>query len=229
MRLIPATLAVAVLPLLAAACSAAAPSGSPAPPASSAAARPDAGVLTGTQLKARLAPPASFPPGFTSDPTVTRDSGTGYQAAAPAATLPCSRLNGSAWIDLSHVTPASFAQGFYADSGTSETYAQEIDGYQGTGASQAMAGLRKLAVTCPSFADAQTKSTATVHLAPGPKLGDDALTFELTDPSWAGDTALVAVRVGTSVVTVLYSASHGTGLSQATSLATTITDRLAKA
>jgi hypothetical protein len=229
MRLIPATLAVAALPLLATACSAASPAGSPAPPASSAAASPDAGVLTGAQLKARLAPASWFPPGFKSDPSVTRDTGSGYQSAAPPATKDCTRLNGSAWIDLSHVSPASFAQGFYADSGVSETYAQEIDGYPGTSASQAMAGLRKLATTCPSFADPQTSSTVTVHLEPGPKLGDDALTFELADPHWAAGTALVAVRVGTSVVTVLYAGGHGTGVSQATSLAAAITASLAKA
>jgi hypothetical protein len=229
MRLIPATLAVAVLPLLAAACSAASTPGTSAPATSPAAASADAGVLTGAQLKAHLAPASFFPPGFKSDPSVTRDTGTDYQAAAPAASLPCSRLNGSAWIDLSHVAPASFAQGFYSDPGAAETYAQEIDGYPGTGASQAMAGLRKLATTCPSFADSQTSSTATVHLVPSPKLGDDTLTFHLTDPHWAGDTTLVAVRVGTSVVSVLYSAGHGTGVVQAIGLAGAITASLARA
>src|SRR6202035_5216070 len=107
---------------------------------------------------------------------------------------------------LSGVGAVSWAQNDYVDKVTSVTYAQEIDVYRGTSAQDTMAGLRKLASTCPSFQDQQTSSTVTVKLTAGPALGNDALTFTLDSPRWMGATTLEAVRIGTTVVNVLYSA-----------------------
>lgn len=56
-----------------------------------------------------------------------------------------------------------------------------------------------------------------------PSLGDDAVTFLLSSPAWAAGTALEAVRVGSGVITVVYSGSSGTGVTQATSLASLLT------
>jgi hypothetical protein len=114
----------------------------------------------------------------------------------------------------------SALRGRLIDQDTSEEYAQEIDVFQGSGAQQAMAGLRKLATTCPTFSDSQTSSTVTVTLQSGPSLGDDALTLMLSDPSWQGGTALEAVRVGSAVITILCSVNAGNGASGATSLST---------
>lgn len=227
MRLAPIA-AIAALPLLLTAC--ASPS-SPAQPAGSPASaspkNPDAGLLTGSQLKSKLEPASWFPAGFTFDTQGAVDSGLAYQQPSAAAGAPdCKNLNATAWIGLADIGSVSFAENDYLDQDTSEQYAQEIDVYQGTGAETAMTDLRKLARTCPSFTDSQTSSTVTVTLLPGPKLGDDSLRFKLSSPRWAGDTALEAVRVGTAIVTILYSAADGTGVAQATRLATAVTGNL---
>jgi hypothetical protein len=230
MRLISKAVIVAAVPLLAAACSSASPA-SPASPVATykppATTNPDAGLLTGTQLKALLAPASWFPPGFAVDPGASTETGDTYQEPSPSSGAPnCANLSASAWVDLSGVGAVSWAQNDYVDKATSVTYAQEIDVYRGTSAQDAMAGLRKLASTCPSFQDPQTSSTVTVKLTAGPALGNDALTFTLDSPRWQGATTLEAVRMGTAVVTVLYAASSGTGATQAVNLVTAITANL---
>jgi hypothetical protein len=216
MRLTRIAAAVTAIPLLVAACSSSpatsTPSGTPA--------NPDAGLLTGSQLDAMLAPASWFPAGYTADPSGSENTGSTYEPPTTSANLPCSRLDGTSWIELARVGSVSFAQNDYIDNDTSEEYAQEIDVFQGAGAQQVMAALRKLPGTCPTFTDPQTKGTVTVRLQSGPSLGDDALTFLLSSPAWNGGTALEAVRVGTAVVTVLHSADSGTGAAQTTSLAT---------
>lgn len=182
-------------------------------------ANPDSGLLTGTQLNAMLAPASWFPAGYGINSADSVNTGSAYVPPTTSANLPCSRLDGTAWIDLARVGPVSFAQDDYIDKDTSEEYAQEIDVFQGSSAQQAMAGLRSVARTCPSFTDSQTRDTVTVQLHSGPSLGDDALTFLLSNPAWAAGTALIAVRVGNSVITVLYSGASGSGAPQATSLA----------
>lgn len=219
MRLTRLTAAVIAIPLLAAACSS-----SPKTPAST---NPDAGLLTGTQLNAMLAPSSWFPAGYAADSSGSRNTGSLYVAPTTTANLPCSRLNGTAWIDLAAVGPVSFAQNDYIDQSTSEEYAQEVDVFRGSAAQQAMTALRHLATTCPSFPDSQTSSTVTVKLQDGPTLGDDALTFLLSSPAWAAGTALEAVRVGSAVITVLYSGSSGNGVPQATALATLLAKNVA--
>jgi hypothetical protein len=227
MRLAPIA-AVAALPLFLTAC---ASLSSPAQQAGSSASAspksPDAGLLTGNQLKSKLEPSSWFPAGFSFDTQGAVDSGLAYQQPSTSAAAPhCQNLNATAWIGLAGIGSVSFAENDYLDQSTSEQYAQEIDVFQGTGAETAMANLRKLARTCPSFKDSQTSSSFTVTLRPGPKLGDDSLGFRLSSPRWQGDTALAAVRVGTAIVTVLYSADSGTGAAQATRLATAVAGNL---
>jgi hypothetical protein len=233
MRFISIAATAVALPLLVTACKSTSQQGTSGPggaTASSAAASPTASPLTGIQLKAMLAPASWFPSGFAIDPTGSVDTGDSYQQPSSAGRAPgCIRLDGTAWVQLAGVGSVSFAQNDYIDRSISEQYAQEIDVYQGTSAKDVMTGLRRLARTCPSFHDAQTSSTVTVKLRQGPALGDDSLTFRLKSPRWQGGTALEAVRVGTAVVTVLYSAASGTGTAQATKLATTITRRLKRA
>lgn len=224
---IPVAAAAIALPLLATACSPTTGTSGPVTGATSATpANPNAGLLTGTQLKALLAPASWFPPGFKLDPNGSADTGGSFQPPSPPGTLKCARLDATSWVELSGVGGVSFAQNDYVNRSTSEQYAQEIDVYRGTGAQGVMAGLRKLASTCPHFRDAQTSSTVTVKLKQGPNLGDDALTFLLKSPRWAGGTTLEAVRVGTAVVSVFFSAGSGTGKTQATKLATLVTANL---
>ncbi len=227
MRFLRVAAAAAALPLLVTACSFGSGRSPSKPAGATSPANPDAGLLTGSQLKDMLAPSSWFPPGFNLDSTGSVNTGSTYEPASAAAGAPdCAHLDATAWIQLAGLGSVSFAENDYIDQDTSEQYAQEIDAYPGQGADAAMAGLRKLAATCPHFEDAQTSSTVTVKLRKGPRLGDDSLTFRLESPRWQGGTSLEAVRVGTAIITVLYSGSSGTGTAQATKLATAITKKL---
>jgi hypothetical protein len=192
------------------------------------AANPDAGLLTGTQLKARLAPASWFPAGFTLLPHNSIDTGNFYQPPFPPGPLTCRRLDSTSWVPLANLGPVSFAQNAYIDTNIGE-YAQELDVFQGTTAQRVMANLSKVATArCRHFNDPQTSSTVTVELRKGPHLGDDALTIRLHDPRWTGDATLEAVRVGGAVATVYFSALSGTGQAQATKLAALISANLKK-
>lgn len=231
MRLIVKAASAAVLPLTLAACSASsstgsAPSASAPAATSSAPANPDAGLFTGTQLKSMLQPASFFPSGFTRDPSGSVNTGDTFQPATPPGKLPCSRLDSTGWVDLSGIGSVSFAQSDFINKSTSEEYAQEIDEYQGAGAKNVMAALRKLSTRCRTFSDQQTSSTVTIKLRKGPALGDDSLSFRLTSPRWLGGTTLDAVRIGTAVIAVLYSADNGTGATQANALTGLVAGKL---
>jgi hypothetical protein len=230
-----AAAATAALPLLVTACSAA---GSSSPgsaygsavatvaAASSSAANPDAGLLTGVELKGLLEPKSFFPKGFSADPGNSVNTGDTYQQPTAPGKLPCTRLDATSWVDLSGIGPVSFAQDDFIDQTTSQQAAQEIDVYRGTSARVVMAALRKAAGRCPRFTDSQTSSVVTVRLGKGPAVGDDSLSFRLSSPRWLGGTTLVAVRVGTAVITVLFSADSGTGGTQADYLATKLAGKV---
>jgi len=219
------------LTVLAACSSASPPTTATAKPSggatSSAPANPNAGLLTGTQLKPLLAPASWFPRGFTLDSSNSVDTGNYYQPVSPPGPLKCDRLNGTSWVDLGNGGAVSFAQNDYLDTSIGQ-YAQEIDVYQGTTAQDVIAHLRKVVASCRSFHDSQTSSTVTVTMRNGPQLGDDALTITLQDPRWGGDVTLEAVRVGTAVITVYFSAASGTSQAQATRLAAVVTANLKK-
>lgn len=226
--------AAVVLTLLAACSSTSPPSTAPSATAkpsggatSSAPVNPNAGLLTGTQLKPLLAPASWFPRGFTLDPSGSVDTGGYYQPTSPPGPLKCNRLNGTSWVDLGNGGAVSFAQNDYLDPSIGQ-YAQEIDVYQDTTAQDVMAQLRKVVASCQSFHDSQTSSTVTVTMRKGPQLGDDAFTIRLQDPRWGGDVTLEAVRIGTAVVTVYFSAASGTSQAQATRLAAVVTANLKK-
>ncbi|MFF4581483.1 hypothetical protein [Streptomyces sp. NPDC001389] len=229
-----ALFAVAVLPLALTACSAtpkAAPKAAPttaAPKAPSAAAPaaapavdgPNKGLLTGTQLKAALAPASFFAAGFTADPADERDTGPAYRAPATAEvpTPDCTKLGGTAWTEITGITGVSFAQNAYVNKNTSEEFAQEVDVYQGTTATTVLGALGMLSKACPSYPDEPTHSTVTVTEKPLAGVGDGAWAITETSPAWQGGTTLVAARVGHSVVTVLVSSSTDKGLAGATKL-----------
>jgi hypothetical protein len=219
--------AVTTVPLLITACSASSPT-SPATATQQATASaqpsvtpsPAATPLTGAQLKAMLEPRSYFPPAFAPDPSGSVNTGDTYQPVSAPGKLPCSRLNSTGWIDLADVGAVSFAQSDFIAKSAVEEYAQEIDQFQGSDAKTVMAHLRRLRITCPSYTDTQTGSQVAVKLGKGVRIGNDSLSFTLSSPTWQGGTTLEAVRVGSVVVTVLYSANAGVGATQAKTLAT---------
>ncbi|MET9466839.1 hypothetical protein ABZY44_18940 [Streptomyces sp. NPDC006544] len=240
MRLISPTarlLAVAALPLALVACSPAAPkTAAPDAGSSSAAAKPSAaaddspnkGLLTGTQLKAALAPASFFPKGYTRDPADARDTGDSYQLpeAASVPTPDCSKLGGTSWIEITGITGVSFAQDAYVDKDASAEQAQEIDVYRDTTSATVLAALGTISKACPSYTDEQTHAKVTVTEKPLADVGDGAFAITLTSPGWKGGTTLVAARVGTSVVTVLVSSGTDMGTAGATKLANQLVSSL---
>ncbi|TKA10027.1 hypothetical protein [Actinacidiphila oryziradicis] len=216
-------LASAALPLALVACSSGSTStkASASTGATSAAAKdPNAGLLTGTQLKKALAPATFFAAGFASDSSATRDTGDTYSEPSVAAVSKpdCTKLDGTSWIALTGIDGVSFAQGDYINKSTSAEIAQEIDVYRGTTAKKVIGAVVKLASACPSFTDSQTSSKVKVSEHSEAGLGDEAYTITLTDSSWQSGTTLTAARVGTAVVSVLSSSGSDNGAAAAKKL-----------
>jgi hypothetical protein len=89
------------------------------------------------------------------------------------------------------------------DKASSAEIAQEIDVYRGMTAQTVMRKLGAVSRACPSYADAQTGTRASVREHAGARLGEGGWVITVTDPAWSNGTTLVAARVGTAVVTVL--------------------------
>ena len=197
--------------------------------AASTSANPDAGLPTGTQLKGALVT-TGIPSGYTAVAADAVDSGSSYESpGAPSTAAPkCANLLASGWVNLAGYQSASFAQSDYVNNGKSEEFLQEIDAYQGSTAQSVMANLAKLGTGCPTFKDANTKnSTVKVAVTTGSSLGDGSVTITLTDASWDSSATLVAVRSGSSVITVLNSAT-GNSATYANTLASAITANIGK-
>ncbi|GHD95739.1 hypothetical protein [Streptomyces naganishii] len=216
-------LALAALPLALAACGSSGSSGQSGDAKSSAAPSkdPNAGLLTGAQLKKALAPASFFHPGFAVDPSAARDSGDTYAppSTAPAAKPDCAKLDGTGWIGITGVTGVSFAQNDYVNKNTSEDIGQEIDAYRGTTAADVLKAVEKTAGACHGFTDSQTHSRVKVTGRAVSGLGDGAYTLTLTDPAWENGTTLIAARSGTDVVSVLSTDGHDNGAATARKLA----------
>ncbi|MYS88694.1 MULTISPECIES: hypothetical protein [Streptomyces] len=214
-------LAAAALPLALASCSSASSADTSAATAPAKPKDPNAGLLTGTQLKKALAPASYFPSGFAADPGLARDTGDTYQApATKSATRPhCADLAATSWISLTGVEGVSFAQDSHINKNTSAELDQEIDVYRGTTAADVMKDVAKVAAACPSYTDADTHSTVKVTGASTTGLGDEAYTITLTDSAWESGTTLIAARAGTAVVSVLSTDGGDNGAASAKRLA----------
>jgi len=223
MRLLSPTvklLAAATLPLALAACSSGSSGSSTSVSPAKATKDPDAGLMTGTQLKKALAPASFFASGFAADPSTTRDSGGTYAApAAAGVTKPdCTKLGGTGWIDITGTTGVSFAQNDYVNKDTSEDIGQEIDVFRGTTATSVLSSLEKIITECPSYSDSSTHSTVKVLGKSTTGLGDAAYTITSTDTAWTNGTTLIAARVGTALVTVMSTDGHDNGAATAQKL-----------
>ncbi|MEU6507289.1 MULTISPECIES: hypothetical protein [unclassified Streptomyces] len=221
-------LAVAALPLALTACSSGSSDASAGTTASAAPAKAkdvNAGLVTGTRLKEALAPASAFPAGLTPEADGTADSGGQLlpQSGKSAGKPDCTRLEGTSWIQVTGLKGGvSFAQNDYANKDKTEEVAQEIDEFQGTSAAAVMKDLRSVAAECAVFTD--TDAHAKVKLAGRSVsgLGDEAYTMSLTSGAWQNGTTLIAVRSGTSVVTVLSTAGSDNGAASARTVTTRI-------
>lgn len=228
-------IACTALPLSLAACSPSSlgsggnsTAGSPTTAAAQASTDPDAGLPTGTLLKADLVS-KGIPAGYKLDGSGSVDTGSTYQPpTAPTSATGCTNLDGTSWVNLAGRGSVSFAQNDYIDNATSEEFAQEIDAFQGTTAQDVMSALSDITAKCPTFEDSATSSTVKVSVATSSSPGDGAVVITLSDSKWVGGMTLEAVRVGHSVVTVLSSADSGSA-AIAKSMAAQIATRLTAA
>lgn len=182
--------------------------GSNASPAST-----TAKVLTGTKLKSLLLPAGAMPKGFRLNADGVRDTGNADMPSSSAAVPPgkvCGMFEQTSWIRTSGIDSAAFAQNDFGDAGHTNQFAQEIDAYHGGDARAAMSGLRKAFAGCAAFTDKSGGTTAKVKLVSSalPGAGDGGIKAVATSPVWQGGTTLVAIRVGSAVVTAFYSSSH---------------------
>ena len=191
------------------------PSTKPAPPLEtkrptqqlSTPADPNFGLLTGTQLKAVLMPASYFPSGFKLSPGSANDTGASY--IAPSTSKPsCTSLLGESWELVTGILGVSWAQNLYTDPKTSSSLSQEIDVFPGNVAEEVMTRLGSVSATCPSVTATNPKANVTIIENSGPDLGNASFAITETSSSWTSGSTLIAVRVGTAVVTV-YS-SQGT-------------------
>jgi hypothetical protein len=193
---------------------------------------PNAGLKNGTQLKPALLTTKDVGSGFTVNKDLVRDSGDVFgpktKTVSPTKAA-CKDVETNVWIDGAGIGSASFAQTGFKDSYGSEIDA-EIDGFRGTSAEAVMANLKKLFTVCSSYKiTVPGVPKGTVHLVakPGSKVGDESVRAVLTSKVYEGGTTLVAIRVGKTVVSVLYSSSSSDLGAKGQKLAETMAKRLA--
>jgi hypothetical protein len=224
-------IAAAALPLALSACS----SGSSSDSGTAASAKPakakdpNAGLLTGTQLKKALAPASAFPSGLTLEADGSADSGAKFlsPSARKTAKPDCARLETTAWIQVTgYKGGVSFAQNDYANSDKTEEVAQEIDAFQGTTATAVMKQMQAVADECATFTDTDAHAKVKLTGTSTSGLGDEAYTMTLTSGAWENGTTLMAVRSGNSVITVLSTAGSDNGAASAKKVTSRILDSL---
>ncbi|MEV7691215.1 hypothetical protein ACFW1F_34320 [Streptomyces bungoensis] len=228
-------LAVAALPLALSACSSGSSGSSGSSSDTGAHAKPakekdpNAGLLSGTQLKQVLAPASAFPAGFTAEADGASDSAGDFlsPSARKTAKPDCTRLEGTSWIQVTgYQGGVSFAQNDYANHDKTETLAQEIDEFQGATANKVMAQLQSVAAECATFTDTDMHAKVKTTGRSTSGLGDEAYTITLTSGAWENGTTLVAARSGSAVVTVLSTHGSDNGAASAKKLTAQLVDAL---
>lgn len=209
-----ATLAAGCLVVLSAAgCDIGAGSPSAAHSATPGAAGSGPKLLKGSTLRSLLLPASEMPSGFRLNEEDARNSG---DAVSPASSAPvaasemCGILRQTAWIRVTGVGGATFAQNDYGNVAHTDQVAQEIDTFHGQDAQKAMTELRKAFTHCKRFTERSNGMVAKITLV-GSRLhgvGDEGLKAVQTSPTYEGGMTLAAVRVGNAIVTTFYSSSH---------------------
>ncbi|MEU7056876.1 hypothetical protein [Streptomyces sp. NPDC046197] len=226
-------LAVATLPLALAACGShdSSSASASATPSASATKDPNAGLLTGTQLKKALAPASAFPAGLVPVPQGASDSGGKFLAPQPGKTgkPDCTKLNTTAWVSVAGPRGGvSYANDDRMDKSQTAEIAQEIDEFPGTAAAAALKDVRAITATCPTFTDTDLHAKVKVSGRSVPGLGDEAYAITLTSAGWENGTTLMAARQGNAVVTVMSTAGSDNGAAGAKKVAEQVVGSLQK-
>ena len=190
---------------------------------------PNAGLKSGTQLKTVLVGLKALPAHFKVSSAGVRDTADVFGPPtnpSPVSHPNCTQLDGNRWVTVAGQAPA-FALTDFVDSFGNEVL-PEVDSYRGTDAKAVLTAYRKLFAACKKYKTKASGPLATVSVVikPGPKVGDESFRAVATSPTYSGGTTYVAVRVGTSVVTVIYSSTSKDLGAKASSLAASMARRL---
>jgi hypothetical protein len=168
--------------------------------------------LSGSQLARVLLPASAMPAGFASDPSVTGDSGSQSPSdtpqPVPAGQL-CAAFTQTGFIRAAGISTSDFAQGDYVNNDKTGEIDEEIDIFTGGDAEQAMTALWQEFGRCASFSyqyqGTNAPSTLTRSRLPG--TGDGAIKAVIVSSPFEGGETIVAVRVGSQVITTLDSSA----------------------
>ncbi|HST82066.1 MAG TPA: hypothetical protein VLL08_10070 [Kineosporiaceae bacterium] len=192
---------------------------------------PNAGLKSGTELRRALLTDKDLPARYKATTNLQRDSAETFspptKVIAPTAAS-CKELESNLWIEAAGSDSAAFAQTGFTDSYGSEVDA-EIESYRGSDARAVMTNLAKLFKICSTFkttVEGAGRATVKVTVKAGPNVGDSSIGATVTSPVWEGGTTLIAVRVGSEVVSVLSASAKNNGGATATKMAKLMVARL---
>jgi hypothetical protein len=153
-----------------------------------------------------------MPSGYKVDPSTTRDTGgelpSDTATAVPARQV-CQDLTETAYIQVAGISTTDFAQSNYLNADQTEEVAEEIDAFTGTDAQKVMTTLWQELGRCASFSYQSSGTTVsnTLKRSQLPGEGDDAIKAVIVSPIFDGGETLVAIRVGSQIITMLDSSS----------------------
>ena len=199
---------------LIAGCSAAGSSSAagPSSAATTPSATPSATALSGSQLSGILLPGSAMPSGFKENKSATLNTGSELPSDSSqpvAASQACQAFTQTAFIRDGGITVNDFAQSDYISADQSQEIAEEIDVFTGSDAQKVMTALWQELGKCASFSYQANGTTvsSTLKRSQLPGTGDDAFKAVITAPVYEGGETIVAVRVGSQVITTLDSSS----------------------
>jgi hypothetical protein len=203
---------VAAVASLIAGCSAASSSSGASPQPSAPVTASSATLPSGSRLAGILLPGSSMPSGYKVDPSTTRDTGgelpSDAATAVPASQV-CQDFTETAYIQVAGISTTDFAQSNYLNADRTEEVAEEIDVFTGTDAQKVMATLWQELGRCASFSYQSSGTTVsnTLKRSQLPGEGDDAIKAVIVSPVFDGGETIVAIRVGSQIITMLDSSS----------------------
>ena len=201
----------AALTALIAGCSATGPSAATASPPSAQVTTPSATALSGPQLTRILLPANLMPKGYKVG-SATRNTGSQLPSdtAQPmAADQICLAFTQSSYIRAAGIATGDWAESDYISPDQSQEVFEEIDVFTGSDAQKAMATLWQEFGKCSSFSYKSNGTTAPSTLTRSrlPGEGDDAIKAVIVSPVFEGGETLVAIRIGSQIITTLDSSS----------------------
>jgi hypothetical protein len=220
----------AVLTSLIAGCSAASPSAATASLPSARATTPSPTALSGPQLTRILLPASAMPKGYKVG-SATRDTGSQLPSdtAQPMpASQVCQAFTQSSYIRTAGIATNDWAEADYVNAAENREIFEETDVFTGTDAQKAMTTLWRQFGKCSSFSYPSNGTTASSTLTRSrlPGDGSDAMKAVIVSPLFEGGQTLVAIRVGSQIITTLDSSPGNDLGSPAVGYAEKIAQRL---